>query len=360
MEGDFSGLIQAAHSRREGPVRKAPTIRDVAQEASVSVAVVSRVINDGSGPVAPATRERVVEVIERLGYQPRAAARELQQQATTTVGLLLPDLTNPFFARLTDRVVWEARARGAQIALLTSHEDKHLEAESIDILTGRAVGSIIATPTGANLHKWLRLLELEVNVVFVDREIDALPNVDVVTIANDESAETATRHLLALGHERIAIISGPLSTSTGRDRVAGFRRAMIAAGVAIDERLVQAVPFRGSSGSDVVSSMLTFAAPPTALIIANTAQVASALRRVQQAGVSIPADLSIVVFDDNPWTELVTPPLAIIRQPIDLLALHCVELASRRIRGAVTAPGRRISVEAEFVQRSSTAQPPAR
>ena len=340
-------------------MRKTATIRDVAREAGVSIAVVSRVMNDGTGPVAAQTRARVVEVIDRLGYRPRAAARELQQQSSTTIGLVLADLTNPFFARLADRVVWDARARGIHVVLLTTQEDPHLEAESIQTLVDRSVGSVIATPTGENVDKWTELVELGVQVIFVDREIDALAGIDVVAIHNDRSAETATGHLLDLGHRRIGFISGPLSTSTGRDRVAGFRRAMAGADVDVDERLIQAVPFRGDSGSDAVGALLSLPVPPTAIIVANTAQVRSSLRRIKQSALVVPDDLSVIVFDDNPWTELVSPALSVIRQPIDMLALHSVELAAGRLKGALTEPPRRIRVDAEFVQRSSTAPPTA-
>lgn len=332
---------------------KQPTIRDVARDAGVSVAVVSRVLNDGS--VAAATRARVVEVMDRLGYQPRAAARELQQGSTTTIGLMLADLSNPFFARLADRVVWAARAKGVHVTLSTNQEDPHLESESIDTLLGRSVGSVIATPTGGNIDGWRRLVDRGVNVVFVDREIPELPDIDVVSISNAASAEIATRHMLELGHERIAFISGPLSTSTGNSRVRGFRDTMAAHGIAVDDRLVHAIPFRGDSGSDAVGSLLALPEPPSALIVGNTAQVRSALRRIQQARVLVPDDLSLVVFDDNPWTELVSPPLSVIRQPIDLLAFHSVELAVNRARGALSEGPRRIEVDAEFVQRSSSA-----
>ena len=335
-------------------MRKRSTIRDVAREAGVSVAVVSRVLND-TGPVAPQTRARVVEVIEQLGFQPRAAARELQQQSSTTIGLVLADLANPFFARLADRVVWEARARGIHAVLLTNQEDPHLEAESLETLIGRSVGSVIATPTGGNIDKWRRLISLGINVVFVDREIDELPEIDVVAISNQLSAQAATKHLLDLGHSRIAFISGPLSTSTGRDRVAGFRKAMSDAGVEVDDHLIHAIPFRGDAGSDAVSSLLSLPSPPTALIVGNTAQVRSSLRRLKQSPVAIPEELGLVVFDDNPWTELVSPPLTVIRQPIDMLALHSVELAVGRLKGALTEPPQHIRVDADFVQRSSTA-----
>lgn len=335
-------------------MRKPATIRDVAREAGVSVAVVSRVLND-TGPVAPATRAKVVEVIDRLGYRPREAARELQNGATSTIGLVLADLANPFFARLADRVVWEARARGVHVVLLTTQEDPRLEAESIDTLIGRSVSAVIATPTGGNVEKWTHLTDLGVSVVFVDREIEELPGIDVVTINNRASSSVATRHLLDLGHERIAFISGPLSTSTGRDRLAGFRRTMGDAGLAVEDELVHPIPFRGDAGSDAVGTLLGLAAPPTGLIVANTAQVRSALRRLKQSPVEVPRDLSVVVFDDNPWTELVSPPLTVIRQPIDMLALHSVELAIGRAKGHLTEPPRRIEVDAEFVRRSSSA-----
>jgi LacI family transcriptional regulator len=338
-------------------MRKLPTIRDVAREAGVSIASVSRVMNEGSGPVSPETRARVTAVIERLSYQPRAAARELQQQSSTTLGLVLADLSNPFFARLADRVVWEARSRGVHVVLFTTQEDPNLESDSLETLVGRSVGSVIATPTGGNLDQWMRLIELGVNVVFVDREIEELEGADVVSLRNDLSAETATRHLLELGHTRIAFISGPLSTSTGRGRVAGFRRAMSHAGVGVDERLIHAIPFRGDSGSDAVSALLALPSPPTALVVGNTAQVRNALRRLKQGSVVIPDDLSLIVFDDNPWTELVSPPLSLVRQPIEMLALHCVDLAVARLKGVLTEPARHIHLEAEFVQRSSTSSP---
>jgi LacI family transcriptional regulator len=334
-------------------VRKQATIRDVARDAGVSVAVVSRVLND-TGPVAAATRAKVVEVIDKLGYRPREAARELQNGGTSTIGLVLADLANPFFARLADRVVWEARARGVNVVLLTTQEDPHLEAESIDTLLGRSVHSVIATPTGGNVEKWARLTSLGVNVVFVDREIAELPDIDVVSIDNVASAKESTQHLIDLGHERIAFISGPLSTSTGRDRVAGFRQAMEAAGLPVDDELIRPIPFRGDAGGDAVENLLALDAPPTGLIIGNTAQVRSSLRRLKQTTVEVPRELSVIAFDDNPWTELVSPPLTVIRQPIDMLALHSVELVIGRAKGHLTEPRRRIDVAAEFVRRSST------
>ena len=335
-------------------MKKAATIRDVAARAGVSVSVVSRVLN-GTGPVAPAKRARVLEAIEDLAYRPRAAARELSRGHSDTIGLLLADLTNPFFARLADRVVAEARSRDLQILLMTTQEDPHLEGQALDTLLGRSVGGMIGTPTGHNIARWEKLAALDIPVVFVDRAIGELESVDVVSIENVDSTATATRHLLDRGHTRIGIVSGPLDTTTGIDRVRGYDQALRERGLSRDDRLVRPAPFRGDRGAEVVAEMLALDDPPTGLVVANTAQVRVVLRMLFQARIAIPDDLSVVVFDDNPWTELIRPPLTAVRQPVDMLALHSVELVHARMRQKLPPTPRRVQVAAEFVERSSTA-----
>lgn len=334
-------------------MKKPPTIRDVAAAAGVSVSVVSRVLNPESGPVAPAKRETVLRVIEELAYRPRAAARELSVGSTPTVGLVVADLANPFFAQLADRIVWEARSHGVQVMVMTTQEDPHLEADSLDTLLDRSVAGVIATPTGANIEKWARLQSMGVDVVFVDRTIPELGNVDVVSIANTDSARRATEYLLSLGHKRIGLISGPVTTSTGRARIQGYQGAHEAYSVSVDPQLIRDVPFRGDGGGDAVGSLLGLPDHPTGLIVANTAQVQSSVRRLIQRGVQIPEDLSVIVFDDNPWTELTTPPLNVIRQPIDMLAVHSLELVLGRMQGKLPSTPRVIEVNADFVPRSS-------
>jgi LacI family transcriptional regulator len=334
-------------------MKKPPTIRDVAAAAGVSVSVVSRVLNPESGPVAPAKRETVLRVIEELAYRPRAAARELSVGSTPTVGLVVADLANPFFAQLADRIVWEARGHGVQVMVMTTQEDPHLEADSLDTLLDRSVAGVIATPTGANIEKWARLQSMGVDVVFVDRTIPELENVDVVSIANIDSARRATEYMLSLGHKRIGLISGPVTTSTGRARIQGYQSAHEAYSVGIDPQLIRDVPFRGDGGGDAVGSLLGLPDRPTGLIVANTAQVQSSVRRLIQTGVQIPENLSVIVFDDNPWTELTTPPLSVIRQPIDMLAVHSLELVLGRMQGKLPSAPRVIEVNADFVPRSS-------
>lgn len=341
-------------------MQKQPTIRDVAAAAGVSVAVVSRVLNPGSGPVAAATRGRVNDVMQTLGYHPRTAARELKHGPPTTLGLLLADVSNPFFARLADQVVQEAHSRGIQVLLMTTQEDDQLESERLSTLIERRVSGIIATPTGNNLEIWKKLQDIGTDVVFVDRSIPSLPAVDVVTINNTESARSATALLAAHGHRRIAIISGPASSTTGRDRIAGYREALAAAGLEQDDLLIRSAAFRGAAGGDAMTALLNLKDPPTALVVANTAQVTAVLRRLAHAGVSIPDDLSVIVFEDSPWTELMTPPLTIVRQPIDLLARHSVQLALSNANGKTSGKPTVIRVDAELVERSSVARPKPR
>ena len=341
-------------------MQKQPTIRDVAAAAGVSVAVVSRVLNPGSGPVAAATRGRVSDVMETLGYHPRTAARELKHGPPTTLGLLLADVSNPFFARLADQVVQEAHSRGIQVLLMTTQEDDQLESERLSTLIERRVSGIIATPTGNNLEIWKKLQDMGTDVVFVDRSIPSLPAVDVVTINNIESARSATALLAAHGHRRIAIISGPATSTTGRDRIAGYREALEAAGLEQDDLLVRSAAFRGAAGGDAMTALLNLEDPPTALVVANTAQVTAVLRRLAHAGVSIPDELSVIVFEDSPWTELMTPPLTIVRQPIDLLARHSVQLALSNASGKSSGKPTVIHVDAELIERSSVARPKPR
>ena len=298
--------------------------------------------------------------METLGYHPRTAARELKHGPPTTLGLLLADVSNPFFARLADQVVQEAHSRGIQVLLMTTQEDDQLESERLSTLIERRVSGIIATPTGNNLEIWKKLQDMGTDVVFVDRSIPALPAVDVVTINNIESARSATALLAAHGHRRIAIISGPASSTTGRDRIAGYREALEAAGLDQDDLLIRSAAFRGAAGGDAMTALLNLEDPPTALVVANTAQVTAVLRRLAHAGVSIPDELSVIVFEDSPWTELMTPPLTIVRQPIDLLARHSVRLALANANGKSAGKPTVVRVDAELVERSSVARPKLR
>lgn len=335
------------------PTRRPATIKDVARDAGVSVSVVSRVLNDGSGPVAPDTRERVLATMQTLSYRPRAAARDLNRATALSVALVVPDLTNPLFARLADRIVWEARARGVQVALMTTQEDPYLEAELLTSLLDRSVGGVIAIPTGENADRWEALLRAGMHVVFASRSVATIDDIDSVSIKNREAGRVATRYLLDRGHRRIGFVSGPAHTSTGSLRLEGYREALAAAGVDEDAALHRHAPFLGSGGAEAAAAILALPDPPTGFVIANSAQVQTVLVRLRALGLRQPDDLSVIAFDDSPWMELTDPPLTSIRQPTDLLALHSIEILLGRMQGTA-APGRRtIEVAADLIERGS-------
>ena len=183
-----------AHARR-----RAVTIKDVARHAGVSQGVVSRVLNDGIGPVAPATRQRVQASIKELQYRPHAAARELKTQTTSTIGLIVADVANEFFARLADHVVRAARTLGLGVLLTTTQEDPGLESASVEMMIDKRVRGIIAAPTGRNPAIWRQVTEMGAQLVFVDRTLDRVPRADVVGIDNEAAAFAATQHLIETG-----------------------------------------------------------------------------------------------------------------------------------------------------------------
>src|SRR4051794_17216128 len=302
-------------------------MKDVARHAGVSQGVVSRVLNDGIGPVAPETRKRVQASIEALRYRPHAAARELKSQKTSTIGLVVADVANEFFARLADHVVRAARALDLGVLLTTTQEDATLETGSVEMLMDKRVRGIIAAPTGRNTAIWRQAADMGAQIVFVDRTLADVPGADVVGVDNEAAAFDATAHLIERGHRRIAIISGPLSISTGRERVTGYRRALKQLGS--DDEFVFEADFRDPTVGGAVDALLALEDPVTAVVVSNTALAATVMRRLRELHVAIPDDLSIVVFHDAPWTALAMPAFTVIRHPVEEIADTAVRLLNQ-------------------------------
>jgi LacI family transcriptional regulator, galactose operon repressor len=289
------------------------------------------VLNDGIGPVAPATRERVVASIKALRYRPHTAARELKSQKTSTIGLVVADVANEFFARLADHVVRAARALDLGVLLTTTQEDAALETGSVEMLIDKRVRGIIAAPTGRNDAVWREATDMGAHLVFVDRILTEVPRADVVGVDNETAAFDATQHLIEHGHRRIAIISGPLSISTGRERVAGYRRALEQLEAHPDAELVFEADFRDPTVGGAVDALLALDDRATAVVVSNTALAATVTQRLREMEVAIPGDLSIVVFHDAPWTALAMPALTVIRHPVEEIADTAVRLLNLRL-----------------------------
>ena len=291
-----------------------PTIKDVAVEAQVSVATVSRVVN-GSASVRPTVRQRVEAAVGKLGYQPNALASGLRRKSTLTVGLVVNNIYNPFYAELTKGVEDVARLYGYSIILCNSGTNPEQERRYLEVLLSRRVDGIIISPTGGNRKAFERVVANGVPMVQVDRQVPGL-QVDTVVVDNRQGVREAILHLVALGHRRIGAIVGPSGISTGRERLAGYLESLQEAGLPVIDELVKEGDFLKQSGYRLFGELMSLGQPPTAVFTANNEMAAGSLLAARERGLRLPDDLAFVTYDDPDWSVLVDPPLTVVRQPV--------------------------------------------
>ncbi len=339
-------------------MKKSVTIRDVALRAGVSIAAVSRTLNQ-SGYVSNEVKQRVREAVQFLHYRPHDSARGLKLQRTNTIGLVIADITNPFYAELAAGVLSSARKWGYHVILAAMDEEPAQEEEYLNVLMEKRVDGILAVATGQNTRLWREAIDLGIKVVLVGRKIASLPDVDAVLLDNVKGGYDATTYLTSLGHRRIGIISGPLSTTTGQGRLHGYYKALEEAALPIDPELVQMVSFKRKSGIQAIEQLLALRKPPTAIFASNNLLGETALFALRERGVQIPKDISLVMFDDVPWASLTMPPLTVVAQPIPLLGKYAVEQLMHRLQhpDIPVSEGRTIVLEPELIIRESCAPP---
>lgn len=334
-------------------MRQDVTIKDVARRAGVSPAVVSRVLNEGTGPVAARTRQRVQDAIKELRYRPHIGARELKTKTANTIGLVLADVSNHFFAELADSVVARARELGWGVLLITTQEDGELEQRSMELLMQKRVSGVIAAPTGGNAASWRQLRDMGIELVFVDRSVPRVAGVDVVRVDDQGSAHAATAHLIEHGHQRIALIAGPSNTSTGQARIQGYREAIEAMGADDDPELIQESDFREADGAEIGHRLLDVRPAPTGLVLCNTAMSEGVMTHLRNTQVKIPEELSVVVFHDAPWARLMNPGVTAVRHPVSELAQRALDLLMQRMESEHTLRRREVELPSELVHRES-------
>lgn len=343
-------LSERKRFRRRGSM--AVTIKDVARAAGVGQATVSRVLN-GSGPVGQETRERVLAACRALGYVPNGPARSLVNRATGTVGLIIPDITNPFFPAVTRGVEDAASQAGYTVFLCNTDNDSAMEETDVRKLRERCVDGIIFVGSQARRSRLERLLQDGIPVVVTDREVSDL-DADSVLVDNAAGASAAVSHLVELGHTRIAHAAGHRETPTGQDRCTGYRSALEQAGLPVDESLIVWGEFNVESGIRAGQVLLGRSPRPTAIFAANDMIALGVIRAAREAGLAVPQDLSVVGFDDIPMAALVSPPLTTVRQPAYEMGWLAMRMLLERIEGRVTGGGRRHLFRPELILRGST------
>lgn len=287
-----------------------PTIRDVAARAGVSVATVSRVLSDHPR-TSPESRRTVLAAAAELGFRPNAQARSLRKTRTNTIGVLVSDVRNPFFAEIAHTVAQTALDADIATLLCNADESTHQQDHCLDLLVSQRVDGMIVTPQGDGSGSLREVLTLGLPVVFVDRTIDGV-EVPSVTSDNRSGIAQAVAHLAGLGHRRIGYVAGPQETSTGRERLVAYREAVGATGLDPDPALVFQGDFRAASGVAGAQALLDLDDAPTAILAADSLMTFGVLRECQEREVRIGADLSVIGYDDMETFALVHPPLTVI------------------------------------------------
>lgn len=326
------------------------TIRDVAQRAGVSTSTVSHVIN-GTRFVSPELAERVRTAMAELRYQPNAVARSLRRKETLTLGMVVPDNANPFFAMMARAVEDTCYRQGYSLILTNSEDDLERELANINVLVAKQVDGLILAAVGLSSRDLQRVLR-QVPTVVVDRELSGI-QADMLLVDNFDGGYQATRHLIALGHRRIGCITGPSVTTPSAERVIGYRRALSEAGLPYDETLVVRGDFQFAGGYEGARALLTLPEPPTAIFACNDLMAVGAIAAAAALGRRVPDDLSVVGFDDTILASYVTPALTTVAQPIADIGRLATEMVLQRVQAPNDPPVRRV-LPTRLVVRQST------
>ena len=324
------------------------TIRDVASRASVSVATVSKVLNDRHG-VAAGTHARVRAVIDELGYEASLVAQSLRNHRTNVIGILVADL-EPFSAELLKGAADAIRESGFELVIYSAGgraaDREGWERRYLSRLSGTLIdGAVIVTPTVVDASYGAPIVAVDPHT-----GSSSLPTIES---DNLRGAQLATEHLLELGHRRIAMLTGRPDLQSARLREEGYRKAMAAAGVAPDERLVRLGAYNAPVSADAARELLSGDDPPTAVFAANDTSAIATIEVARELGVSVPGDLSVVGFDNIPESALCDPPLTTIQQPIRAMGHHAIEMLIRLIREDPPATTH-VTLATELVVRQTT------
>jgi len=294
----------------------AVSIRDVAAAAGVSVATVSRVLSPATAdvPMRKETRDKVVRAIDELGYRPNDLARALLHHRTAAIGLVVPDISNPYYPPLVRGVEDVASSRGYRVVLCNTDRDPAKITGYLDTLIKTRVDGIVVAGGGwADVPDRTAVLgRYRTGLVAVGRHLTAHPSVRIDNVA---ASRAAAEHLIGLGHRRIAFVGGPASSTTVQDRAQGFRDALKASGLDGRAPVVRYGDFTEESGYELTREMLRLARPPTALLCANDRVALGAYAAAADTACRIPDDVSVVGFDDTPIARYVRPTLTTVAIP---------------------------------------------
>lgn len=326
-----------------------PTIAQIAQIAGVSVPTVSKVLN-GRADVATPTRERVERVIEEYGFVRNRAASALRKGKTGLVDLILPRLDDEYFLPILEGVAQVLREAGVRLVVSSSNDHPEEQVHGVDIITDHSMDGILLVHPSDEAIEHLERSDLP--FVLIHNQAGLLSMVPSVRITSWEGGFVATSHLIKLGHRRIAYIGKTARTRDGIERIAGYRAALDAAHIPLDPQLECPGTFNEVDGYIATGALLALPEPPTAIFAGNDRQAAGVYRALREAGISVPGEMSVVGFDNLPFTELLSPPLTTIHAPRLELGRTAAAMLLRLINGeSIEAP--RVVLPTQLLERQS-------
>jgi LacI family transcriptional regulator len=326
------------------------TMADVARVAGVSTSTVSHVINQ-TRRVRSQTRDEVLAAIHRTGYTHNTIARALVTASTTSIGLAISVLSNPYFGELVHAIEAEASNAGYTLLLGDTHDEAEQELRIVRALQARRVDGLVLAPSpGAAAGTLAQLAAQNIPVVLIDRLTAA--EFDQVGTENEAPTAHLVAHLASHGHERIAMVSGLAGLSTTAERTAGYRRGLAESRLDYDPALVVDGGSRSDLAQVAVRTLLALPKPPTALVVGNNAMTIGAMRALREAGLAVPRDMALAAFDDFEWADLFSPRLTTVAQPCLEIGAHAVRLLLGRLADP-TLPPRTVRLEPSFMCRES-------
>lgn len=320
-----------------------PTIKDVAKLAEVHPSTVSRVINNDSR-ISEKTKDKVLLIIKKLGYTPNAIARGLKTKRTHTLGMLIPDITNPFFAEIARGVENAANKNNFNVILCNTDDKLKKERTYLEILRGKRVDGLILGTAHIRDKSILELEKKKFPYILVSRNIEGLDK-NCVIVDDVAGGIIVTEYLIKLGHRRIAHITGPTTVRAANNRLEGYKFALEKHQIEYHEELVEEGDFRIKGGYQAMKKFLELPEPPTAIFAANDLLALGAMQAIQKKKYNIPEDFCIIGFDDIRLASFVYPPLTTIHQPMLEMGALAVKMLLKIIE------------EGEFNQRKIVLKP---
>lgn len=328
------------------------SIKDVALRAQVSTTTVSHVVNH-TRFVSDKVRQEVESAIRALNYVPSAVARSLKSNSTKTIGMLIPNCSNPYFAEIVRSVEDHCFGAGYTLILCNTDDDPHRQSTYLQVLSEKRIDGMIIISTGEDKDLLRMLQGLQIPTVLLDREIDHV-NCDLVETAHLQGGQMATDHLIALGHRRIACLAGPANLNSSAQRIEGWRSTLAKAGLTEESsELLWHSDFSSQGGFNTMKAILASAQVPTAVFVCNDLMSIGALSAAHEAGVQVPQDMSLIGFDDIELAKFSSPALTTMAQPKRRIGVAAVDMLLERIQGG-RVQARQVILRPELIVRHST------